>query len=427
MKAGLATGVCLLLSALFSCTSDIKNEASWTHFRGDELNGISVEENIPLQWDDSTNISWKTPVPGRGWSSPVILGQQVWLTAATEDGKELRALCLDRESGEILQNRILFKPDKLYRKNSLNTYATPTGALEDERFYAHFGRYGTACLDTRSGEILWERSDLQCKHVQGPGSSLYLYRDKLFVHMEGSDIQYIVALDKASGKTLWRSDRPKEIYDQMEPIGKKAYTTPVIVNAGGKDVMISNGSGACIAYDPDNGEELWRIVYGDDTTIAMPTESDGIVYLYMAFEYQEDGKKNAKLIALDPANTDDSGNPRVLWQLNSPPLQQSSPLVKDGLLYTVASNGIMHCIEASSGETVWSRRMKGKFNSSPVWADGHLYFSSTRGSTHVLKEGREMEFVAENKVEGEIWATPAITGGAIFLRTSKYLYKISKP
>ncbi len=400
---------------------------SWTHFRGDNLNGISTETNIPVSWNDTVNIEWRTAIDGKGWSSPVVLGEQVWLTTATGDNKEMRALCVDFTTGALIHNRTLFKPDSLYRIHAINSYATPTGAIEKGRVYLHFGRYGTACLNTGTGESIWERTDMQVEHIQGPGSSLLIFRDKLIVHMEGSDFHYIVALDKKSGKTIWKTERPKELYDKLEYIGKKAYITPIIVNVKGRDLMISNGSAACIAYDPETGKEVWRIVYGEDSTIAMPTESDGIVYYYVGFETDSAGEKHAKLMAVNPEGEGEIEETNVLWSVETPILQLLSPLVLDGLLYTIDSRGVMLCLDASDGTSVWSKKMKGKFHSSPLYADGHIYFNSTRGYTYVVKEGRKLNVVSENRLEGEIWATPAIAGGAILMRTSKYLYKITNP
>lgn len=414
----------MLALPLISCTLSAQDTPSWTHFRGDHLNGISTEKGIPLEWDDSTNIAWKTAIDGKGWSSPIILGKQVWLTTATGGGKEMRALCLDFKSGEIIHNRIIFNPDSLNRIHAINSYATPTGAIEEGRVYLHFGRYGTACLDTETGETIWERSDMPVEHIQGPASSLLIYKDKLIVHMEGSDLQYIVGLDKKTGKTLWKTDRPKELYDHLEYIGKKAYITPIIVNADGRDLMISNGSAACIAYDPETGEEVWRIVYGEDSTIAMPTESNSIVYYYVGFETDTAGERRAKLMAVDPDGEGQIEETNVVWSKETPILQLLTPLVKDGLLYTIDSRGDMWCLDASNGSALWSEGMKGKYHASPVYADGHIYFSSTRGYTYVVKAGKELDLLSENKLEGEIWATPAITDGAIFIRTNKYLYKI---
>jgi outer membrane protein assembly factor BamB len=418
----------ILTCALFSCTNLSPDKApSWTHFRGNGLNGISTEKGIPITWNDSTNIAWKTVIQGKGWSSPVVYGNQVWLTTSTRNGKELRAICADFSTGEIIHNRLLFAPDSLYPKHSINTYATPTPAIEDGFVYLHFGRYGTACLETETGNKVWERTDMQCEHIQGPGSSLLLYKDKLIVHMEGSDIQYIVALDKQTGETIWRTERPGELYDKLEPIGKKAYITPIIIKVNGRDLMISNGSAACIAYDPETGKEVWRIVQGEDSTIAMPTQGDGIVHFYVSFETNHEGEKFAELLAVDPRGEGDIAETHVLWRITTPILQLLTPLVLNGLLYTIDSQGMMYCLDAATGKTVWSKKMKGKFHSSPVYADGHMYFSSIRGDTYVIRAGREMDFIAENSLDGEIWATPAVTGGAIIMRTSKYLYKIKNP
>ena len=376
---------------------------------------------------DSIHIGWKTTISGQGWSSPVVYGEQIWITSASGESREMRAVCVDFHTGEIQHDRILFKPDSLYKKHAINTYATPTPAIESGAVYVHFGRYGTACLNTETGETLWERKDLQCEHVQGPGSSLFIYKEKLIVHMEGSDVHYIVALDKKSGETLWRTDRPKEVYDHLEYIGKKAYITPIVMNVNGRDLMISNGSAVCIAYDPETGEEVWRIVQGEDSTIAMPTSSNGIVYFYTGFVKDEKGKKYAELLAVDPDGEGDIQDSHVLWRMKSPILQLPTPLVYEGLLYTVDSKALMSCLDAQTGEIVWTHQLKGKYHSSPVFAGGYLYVSSTRGNTLVFKTGRKPLILSENSLEGEIWATPAITGDAIVMRTSEFLYKIIKP
>jgi len=397
----------------------------WTHFRGSKLNGISQERDLPTSWNDSTHIAWKTSIDGKGWSSPVVLGKLVWLTTADEGEMEMRAVCVDFTSGKIIHNKLVFAPDTLYRKHAINSYATPTSALEEGKVYVHFGRYGTACLDSRSGEIIWKRTDLQCEHIQGPGSSLLIYRDKLIVHMEGSDVQYILALDKQSGKTLWRTERPEEVYDKLGYIGKKAYITPIIVKVNGRDLMISNGAAVCIAYDPETGEEIWRIVQGEDSTISMPVESGGLVYFYTGFVTTEGERKHADLLAVDPDGRGDIASTNIRWRLQSPILQLLTPIVVDGLLYTVDSKGLLSCLDAKSGAMIWSKKLKGKYYSSPVYADGYIYISSIKGETLVFKAGAEVDLVSENQLEGEIWATPAVTGRAILMRTSEFLYKIA--
>ena len=401
-----------------------QEDGSWSHFRGSALNGISQEKGFPGTWNDSLNIAWKFSQWGKGWSSPVVLDNQVWFTSADRNTREMRAICVDLESGNEVHNKLIFQPEKLFRIHAVNSYATPTPAMEKGRVYVHFGRYGTACLDSRSGEILWKRSDLQCEHIQGPGSSLMIYKDKLIVHLEGTDVQQIHALDKTSGEILWTARRPAELYEQMAPIGKKAYTTPIIIQAGGRDLLISNGSRVCNAFDPETGKEVWRIIQGDDSTISMPVEGEGLIFFFTSFVTGEDGRKYAELFAVDPDGTGDIGHTHIRWRMKSPILQLSTPVFVDGLLYTVDSEGEIFCLEASSGDILWSEKLKGKYNSSPIYADGLLYISNTKGETLVYRAGPEPELLARNQLEGEIWATPAFTGGSILMRTSKFLYRI---
>ncbi len=414
--------ICIIATIISLNAQDQEN--NWTHFRGSDLNGISSESGFPDTWNDSTNVLWKTSIDGKGWSSPVVYGNQVWMT--TEENKEMRAVCYDTRTGKMIHNLTVFTPETLYRKHSINTYATPTPAIEEGFVYVHFGRYGTACLDSQTGETFWKRTDMQVEHIQGPGASLLLYKDKLIVHMEGTVIQYVAALDKKTGETLWKTHRPKKIYDPLAPIGKKAYITPIIIQVQGRDLMISNGSAVCFAYDPETGEEVWYIIQGEDSTIAMPVESNGIVYFYTGFVTGSDGDKYAELFAVDPEGHGDIGGSNILWRVKSPILQLLTPVVVHNLLYTVDSNGLLSCLDSATGETVWSKKLKGKYHSSPVYADGLIYISSTKGITLVIEEGRELKIVSGNTLDGEIWATPAFTGGAIFMRTSKFLYKISE-
>jgi len=414
----------LFTTLLVSCGLWSQEPGSWTHFRGSKLNGISAEKGFPSTWNDSTNIAWKIRETGLGWSSPVVHGKQVWFTTANQESREMRAVCVDLQTGNKLHDRLLFQPEKLYRIHAVNSYATPTPAIEAGYIYLHFGRYGTTCLNTATGEKVWERTDLQCEHIQGPGSSLMIYKDKLIVHLEGTDVQHIMALDKQTGETIWIAERPKELYDHMPQIGKKAYVTPIVINLKGRDLLISNGSMVCMAFDPETGKEIWRVTQGDDSTISMPVEGDGLVFFYTSFITGEDGRKYAELFAVDPDGSGDIGESNIRWRMKAPILQLSTPVFADGLLYTVDSRGEFFCLEALSGEIIWSEKLKGKFHSSPIYADGLIYVSSTRGETLVYRAGTEPELVAKNMLKGEIWATPALSGGAILMRTSEYLYKL---
>jgi outer membrane protein assembly factor BamB len=416
----------LLIILMFSTSLwSQDNFTSWTHFRGSKLNGISLEKGFPLTWNDSSNINWKFPDPGKGWSSPLVYEKQVWITTASRETREMRAICLDFQSGIQLHNLVVFQPESLYRIHAVNSYATPTGAIEAGFVYLHFGRYGTACLNSSTGDRIWERTDLQCEHIQGPGSSLMLYKDKLIVHMEGTDIQQILALDKRTGQTIWKTERPAELYEPMADIGKKAFVTPIIVKVRGRDLLISNGSSVCIAYDVETGKEVWRIRQGEDSTVSMPVEGNGLIYFYTAFVTGEDGLKYAELFAVDPDGEGDISDSHIRWRMKAPILQLSTPVYVENQLYTVDSRGVFYSLDAKTGQVLWSEKLKGKFNSSPIYADGYLYISTVRGETLVYKAGAMPELVSRNRLEGEIWATPALTGGAILMRTSKYLYRIN--
>jgi outer membrane protein assembly factor BamB len=428
MKIWIA-GLTLFAAVLtFRCSEPARSPGvvrSWTHFRGSNLDAVSEEAHYPVRWDDSTNIAWKTAIPGKGWSSPVILGDQVWCTTATTDGKEMAAVCTDFNTGENLYTLKVFEPDSTYRINAINTYATPTPCIENGFLYVHFGRYGTACIATDDGRFIWKRTDLKCEHVQGPGSSPILYKNMLILHLEGMDVRYIFALDKRNGETIWQAERPAELYEPLCGPCRSAYITPVVIRVNGRDLLISNGAAACMAYDVETGKEVWRIVQGENATIAMPVVSGDLIYFYAGFVTDSEGDKYCELMAVDPAGQGDITGTGIRWRIKSPPLQLPSPVVKNGLLYTIDSGSNLICLDALSGDTVWSEKLQGKYNSSLVWAAGNIYFNSTRGETFVIRAGRTLDLIAVNSLEGEIWATPAFVDDAVIMRTSKYLYKIN--
>jgi outer membrane protein assembly factor BamB len=408
---------------LFNCQfTATAQQGNWTQFRGSNLNGISGETGVPILWNDSINVVWKARVNGKGWSSPVIYGDQVWITSATDDGKKMFTICFNSISGKELFNIRLFEPSSMYSKHEINTYSSPTPCIEQGFVYLHFGTYGTACVRTGDGSVLWKRTDLNCDHVQGPGSSPIIYKNMLVLHLEGVDVQYIVALDKKTGKTIWKIERPKDCYDKLDQNGRKAYITPVIINIKGKDLLISNGSAACIAYDPETGAEVWRVVQGEDSTISSPFSENGIVYFYTGYVTSKEGEKYSELLAVDPRGSGDVTKTHVLWRLRSPILQLLTPLIKDGLIYTIDSMNNLFCIDAKTGKTVYTKKLTGKYNSSPVCVGGNIYFTSTNGETMIIKEGRKLEIISRNKIKGEVFATPAITHNSIIIRAGNNLY-----
>jgi outer membrane protein assembly factor BamB len=401
---------------------------NWTHFRGSNLNAIATETQVPLVWNDSTNIMWKTDIEGKGWSSPVVYGNQVWVTTATDNGKKMLAVCVDINTGKKIFDLLLFQPDTVQSKNAINTYATPTCCIEEGFIYAHFGTYGTACINTATGIVIWKRTDLNCKHVQGPGSSPILYKDLLILHYDGTDVRFVVALDKKTGKTIWKVDRPEELYKGMAPIARKAYITPIVINVKGEDLLISSASTALIAYKPETGKEVWRVVKGHETTVAMPIVENGVIYYYTSWTSPPEAVETlVELVAVNPDGKGDITKSNILWEINSPKDQLSSPVIKDGKIYVVDARNVLFCLDARSGKEVYSLKLKQKYNSSPVFAGGNVYFTSVKGETMVIKPGDKLQVVAENKLSGgEVYATPAFVRNSILLRTDKYLYRIGK-
>ncbi|MCX6327746.1 MAG: PQQ-binding-like beta-propeller repeat protein [Bacteroidia bacterium] len=411
---------------LFDCKPGIAQNINWTHFRGSNLNGIALVESAPIKWANDSNLIWKTEIHGKGWSSPVVYDNQVWVTTATDDGKELSAVCLDFKNGKIIHDIKVFNPETVDRKHPINSYATPTPCIEKCFVYVHFGSSGTACINTTDGSILWTRSDLKCKHVQGAASSPILYGNLLILHYEGTDVRFIVALNKSNGEIVWRTERPKEPYEPLTEIGKKAYITPLVINVKGRDLLISNGSAVCIAYDPRTGKEVWRVVRGAESTVAMPVSENGIVFFYTGFMVSEDGNKFSELLAVNPDGKGDITKTNIIWKKQSEPIQLLTPVIKDGLIYTIDPKNILMCLNAGTGEEIWSLRLKENFNASPVLANGNIYFCSVKGKTLIIKEGRKLEVVAQNQLDGQIWAVPAILRNSILIRTDKYLCRIGR-
>jgi outer membrane protein assembly factor BamB len=401
--------------------------ANWTQFRGSRSNGLAETENIPLKWDDSV-IKWKKEIHDKGHSSPVVFGDQIWLTTAKDDGKELYAICLNYKTGEIIYDIKIFTPSEVDEKHQLNTYATPTPCIENGFVYVHYGNPGTACINTADGTIIWKNSDYKCKFVQGPASSPVLYKNMVILHYEGVDVRYLVALDKSNGKLIWKSDRPADPYKPLPDIGKKAYTTPLIINVKGHDLLISNGSAVCIAYDPNTGKEIWRVVDGAESTVAMPISENGLVYWYTGFMAAGDGTNYTDFLAVNPDGQGDITATNISWKKRDGLAQNQmlTPVIRDGLIYTVNTRGIMMCIDAKTGEEVWSKHVTSGFNASPLFINGNIWFFSVKGEVLVLKAGRKYEVVAQNKMDSGIWATPAVLRNSMILRTQNYVCRISE-
>jgi len=417
------------LTAIFLISSNqvSSQEKNWTHFRGSNLNGIAVSENIPVKLDDSV-VKWKTRIHDNGYSSPVVYNDQIWVTTASPEGKELYAVCIDYLTGDIIYDIKVFTPEDVEGKHSINTYASPSPCIEKGFVYVHYGNLGTACINTSNGAIVWKRNDFQCRHVQGPASSPVIYKNMLILHFEGVDVRYIVALDKTNGKLIWKTDRPEEPYKALDEIGRKAYITPIILNVKGRDMMISNGSAICIAYDPNNGKEIWRVVDGAESTISMPFADNGVVFWYSGFRLDGAGIKFTDLLAVNPDGSGDITATNILWKKRDDQSKNQllSPVIKDGLIYTVNTRNILMCIDAETGKEIWSKHVTSDFNASPVFVNGNIWFFSVKGEVLIIKAGREYEVIEQNQMDSGIWATPAVLRNSVIMRTQKYLYRFAK-
>ena len=413
--------VCVTLPSTSRCSQD------WPQFRGPDGQGHSDSQGVPLTWSETNHVKWKTAVHGRAWSSPVVLANQIWVSTASEDGSELFAVCVDRESGKIVHDLKLFDVATPQFAHKFNSYGSPTPVIEPGRVYVTFGSPGTACIDTETGKVLWERRDFVCNHFRGAGSSPVLYNNLLIMHFDGSDFQFVVALDKATGKTVWKKDRSIDFQD-LTPEGKpqadgdfrKAFSTPLITEFEGKPVMLSLGSKATYAYDPNTGDELWRVEERKcHSGSARPVTGLGMFFVCTGFSRGE-------LWAVRPGGKGIVTDSNVAWKVTRNVPCKPSPVLVDDLLYMIDDGGIASCIEARTGKEVWRNRVEGNYSASPVFADGRIYVFSEEGKTTALATGREFKVLAENKLEDGFMASPAIAGKAFFLRTRTSLYRLEE-
>ncbi len=401
----------IVLALLLALTGVAVRADDWPQFRGPTGQGRSAERGVPLDWSESRNVSWKTPVPGRGWSSPVVAGGRVWLTTSIKaNGASLRALAYDVETGREAVNVEVFRIRSAELLNPKNSHASPTPIVEGDRVFVHFGAEGTAALST-SGEILWKtRFPYQSQH--GNGGSPVLYGDLLILSCDGSDDAFVVALDKRTGKVRWKTSR-RQPWDQ-------AYTTPLVIRVGERDQVVSVGAYRAGAYDPQTGKEIWRVSYGDGfSNVPRPVYGHGLVYIATGFQ-------QPSLMAVRPDGTGDVTRTHVAWTLRRAAPLTPSPLLVDEEIYVVNDGGIASCLDAKTGETYWQQRLGGEYSASPVFADGRIYFLSEEGTATAIAPGRVFRRLATSTLDGGALASMAVSGGAIFIRTDTHLYRIGK-
>ncbi len=438
-----------LLSLLTLSVSTIAfADHPWPEFRGPDGNGLASADGVPLRWSETENVSWKTPLPGKGWSSPVVAENgKIWvtsaletqptdeereqlLTAAGEEAKHfkvrqiaknivLKALELDLETGKIEREIDLITVETPDAIHSLNSYASPTPVLDGDRLYCHFGTFGTLCLDTKSGAKVWERQ-FALEHSVGPGSSPFVHGELLVLIQDGVDLQYVIALDKRSGETVWKTDRPPMRAESGEQ--KKAYNTPIAVtDKNGREQLVCMGSQWLVSYDPATGEELWKLDHGSGFSVVprpVYDEKNGLVFISTGFGKPE-------LWAVRPDGSGDiTDSDKVVWKETKRIPAKPSPLLVGNELFVVQDGGIGTCFDAATGAVHWNERVGGNFSASPLFADGRIYFCNQEGMTTVIAPGKNYQVLAENQLDGQLMASPVALDGTLLIRSDQALYRI---
>jgi outer membrane protein assembly factor BamB len=400
----------LLLALLLVLLAASDGSAQWPEFRGPTGQGHARDTNLPLEWSETRNVRWKTPIPGRGWSSPAIADGRIWLTTAVDaDGTSLRALSFDLDSGREIVNVEVFHVKRPVAVNPKNSRASPTPIVEADRVYVHFGADGTAALTT-TGEVVW-KTRLPYESQHGNGASPIVYGDLLIVSCDGSDAAFVVAFDKRTGKVRWRTWR-RQPWDQ-------AYSTPLVIRVGDRDQLVSVGAYRAAAYDPSTGKEIWRVSYADGfSNVPRPVFGHGLVYIATGFQ-------EPSLLAVRVDGSGDVTKTHIAWTLRRGAPLTPSPLLVGDELYVVNDGGIATCLDAKTGEIHWVQRLGGSYSASPVFADGRIYFLSEEGMARVIAPGREFRVLATSKIDGDTLGSMAIANGSIFIRTDSHLYRIA--
>ena len=412
-----------LLSSMFLMALSPAGE--WPKFRGPTGDGHSRVKTAPLKWGATENVRWKVPVPGKGWSSPVLASGRIYLTTAVAQGndqdangidRELRALCLDSISGKVVWDTMVFRQDgksapRIHKKNS---HASPTPIVEGDRVYVHFGHMGTACLDLE-GKVLWRQAELSYPPLHGNGGTPVIFKDLLIYSADASRNPFIVALHKETGKVVWRKSRSET------PAGRKfSFSTPTLISFSGSMQLVSPASGAVFSYDPVTGKELWNVKYDQGySVIPKPVVHDNMIFIGTGYD-----KPNVLGIRVDGKSKGDVTGSHLEWKISKRAPHTPSMLVVDDLLYFISDGGIASCVDPVTGAIVWQERTAGPISASPVYCAGRIYFLDEKGVCTVISAGREFEILATNKIGERTLASFAVDEGVIYVRTEKNLFRI---
>jgi outer membrane protein assembly factor BamB len=442
----LRAGRTCLVIAVALAAMPVLADAPWPQWRGPDGQGHApATHDLPITWSETDNVAWKTPLPGRGWSSPVIDERLVWMTTAlereaTDEEKarravepsggqartvstslSLRALAVDHATGRLVHDIELFAIDEPQPIHALNSFASPSPVLADGRLVCHFGDFGTACVETATGKVLWAHRDLRLDHMNGPGSTPVVWNGLVVVNCDGIDVQFVAALDAETGRLAWKTARSGTLRD--DPDLKKAYATPIVVRQGDRDVLVSPGADWLYGYDPKTGVELWRMSYGELGFSVVPRPVAGHGLLYMSTSFNQ-----PRLLAVKLA--DDGRGAEIAWQEKKGAPSMPSPLLVGDRLFMTSDKGVATLLDARTGATKATLRLGGNFSSSPVFADGRIYVGNRDGDTFVIDPDSGPDaaptVIATNHLDGRIFATPAVVGDSLYIRTDTAIYRLGK-
>jgi len=395
----------------------VRGHADWPQFRGPTGQGHSDAAVLPLHWSPVENVTWKTAVPGTGWSSPIIHRGVLYLTAAKLDDAgrpaSLHAIACDALSGRLLWDRAVLPVNNAPAKHSKNSHASPTPIAEGERVFVHFGHFGTAALDL-SGNVIWRQTGLSYSPVHGNGGSPILADDKLVFSCDGGSTPFVVALKKHTGEVAWKVGRETRAAKTF------SFSTPLLIQVEGRQQLITPGSGVVNALDPTDGSRIWHSSYGEGySVIPRPVYGHGMIFIGTGYE-------RPSIFAIRVDGHGDVTNSHVAWTTTRGAPHTPSLLLVGDELYFVSDGGIASCVDARTGSVHWNERLGGDFSASPVYAAGRIYFTNERGKTFVVRASRHFEKLAENDLGEPTLASIAVGEPSLFIRTAEHLFRIEE-
>jgi outer membrane protein assembly factor BamB len=407
-----------LSTALIALTATTLTAADWPAFRGPNADGHYVGKPLVTEWGVNRNVTWKTPLPGKGWSTPIAVGDRLIVTTAVPAGSDysLRALALSQKTGAILWDKELFveKTADVPQPHKKNSHASPSPVSDGKQVWVHFGHMGTACLGL-DGNVLWKTQELKYDPLHGNGDSPILVDDLLVFNCDGKDVAFVAALDKATGQVRWKT--PRKTGARMT----FSFATCLLIEHAGRRMIVSPAADFCMGYDPKSGAELWRVKYPQPgwSLIAQPVTTKGLVVIAT-------GYTNQHLIAFRPDGTGDI-TPQIVWDMKRNAPNTPTPIAVGDELYVLSDAGFLTCMDALSGKVHYAERLAGRaYSASPILADGKLYFTSELGVGQVIAVGKEFREVSRSELDEKTFASPVPVDGALYLRTESQLYRFDR-